>query len=95
MNTPADANAVHGVVADEDVLFASRALDIRMLGGRAIGLFENHFIDLATAIAGPASAPRNGKGHDLRRENLCRLVYTLGGDGEIAQIPGGLRPGQT
>lgn len=95
MNTPADANAVHGVVADEDVLLASRALDIRMLGGQAIGLFENHFIDLATAIAGPASAPRNGEGHDLRRENLCRLVYTLGGDGEIAQIPGGLRPGQT
>ncbi|NMZ97722.1 hypothetical protein [Pseudomonas lundensis] len=74
MNTPADANAVHGVVADEDVLLASRALDIRMLGGQAIGLFENHFIDLATAIAGPASAPRNGEGHDLRRENLCRLV---------------------
>lgn len=87
MNTPADANAVSGLVADEDVLLASRALDIRMLGGRAIGLFENHFIDLATAIAGPASAPRNGKGHDLRRENLCRLVYTLGGHGEIAQIP--------
>lgn len=44
MSTPANANAVHGVVADEDICLASRALDIRMLGGWAMGLFENHFI---------------------------------------------------
>lgn len=73
------------VMADADVLGQTRALDIRLLGGRPIGLCENHFIDLTSAIAGPGSAPRNGEGRDIRRENLCRLVYTLGGHGEIRQ----------
>lgn len=74
-------------LADPEVATQLENLDIKVLGGRPIGIIDNRFIDLMNAIAGPGAVLINGRPTDIRRENLSRLSYALGTDGEIVHVP--------
>ncbi|MGC5698788.1 hypothetical protein J4P02_01135 [Pseudomonas sp. NFXW11] len=58
-------------------------LELRLLGGRAIGIADNRFTDLQSALGGPGCRVLNGNPRDLRLENIARLDYRLGGHGEL------------
>ncbi|UII68965.1 hypothetical protein LVW35_14780 [Pseudomonas sp. HN11] len=74
-------------LTDPDVEAQVKNLEIKVLGGRPIGIVNNQFIDLMSAIAGPGAVLINGEPTDIRRENLSCLRYGLGTDGEIAYVP--------
>ncbi|NWA43640.1 hypothetical protein HX871_28290 [Pseudomonas reactans] len=74
-------------LTDPDVEKQVGDLEIKVLGGRPIGIINNQFIDLMSAIAGPGAVLINGEPTDIRRENLCRLSYGLGTGGELAYVP--------
>lgn len=74
-------------LADPDVVTQLENLEIKVLGGRPIGIINNRFIDLMSAIAGPGAVLISGNPTDIRRENLSRLTYRLGTDGDIVHVP--------
>ncbi|MDD0975020.1 DUF6687 family protein [Pseudomonas fontis] len=75
------------LVADLDVANQLGNLEVKVLGGRPIGIINNRFIDLINAIAGPGAVLINGRPTDIRRENLSRLSYRLGSHGEMVHVP--------
>ena len=75
------------LVADADIAAQLLNLETRVLGGRAIGIINNHFIDLPSAIAGSGAVLNNGDPSDIRRENLSRLSYAFGAGGELVRGP--------
>ena len=65
----------HGrLLVDPDVAAAIAGMDLRHVAGRVLVVIENNFYDLATCIAGPCTAAREG-GLDYRRRSLLRLRY--------------------
>jgi hypothetical protein len=65
----------HGrLLVDEDVAAAIAGMDLRHVAGRVLVVIENNFYDLATCIAGPCTAAREG-GLDYRWRSLLRLRY--------------------
>lgn len=74
-------------VADPDIAAQLVNLETRVLGGRAIGIINNHFIDLPSAIAGTGAVLNNGDPTDIRRQNLSRLSYALGAGGDLVHVP--------
>ena len=75
------------LVADPDIAAQLSSLETRVLGGRAIGIVNNHFIDLPSAIGGSGTVLNNDDPSDIRRENLSRLRYALGTSGELVRGP--------
>jgi hypothetical protein len=75
------------LLVDTDLEDLLRGWSVHLLAGRAIALRENHFIDLINLVGGPGSIAANGDPMDLRRGNLRRLRYRLGGHGDLQSEP--------
>jgi len=88
MNQPIQfLERANGLLADADVAGQIGALDIRLLGGRPIGIVDNHFVDLLNKIGGAGTVQVNGQPYDVRRENLLGARYHIGGDGTLSYAP--------
>lgn len=85
MNSLATDGPLHTLIVDPGLAPRFQHLELRLLGGRLIGIADNRFTDLLSVLGGPGCAVRNGNPWDLRRENICQLGYRLGGHGALTR----------
>ncbi|MCY7259642.1 DUF6687 family protein [Pseudomonas protegens] len=91
MNSLNTACQEQGFLFDPGVAPLFAHLDLRLLGGRAIGIADNQFTDLLSVLGGPGCGVCNGNPRDLRRENLRQFSYRLDGSGELSSATPALR----